>query len=68
MLLQLHIGLHATHLLFLSDLTESQQAFEKSSNIKFHENWSSESRVVSCGRTDGHDEANNHFSKPYERA
>ena len=27
--------------------------FEKYSNIKFDENPSSESRVVSCGRTDG---------------
>ena len=26
--------------------------FEKYSNIKFHENPSSESRVVTCGRTD----------------
>jgi len=31
----------------------SQQTSEKSSNIKFHENPSSESRVVPCGRTDG---------------
>ena len=30
----------------------SEQIFQKSSNIKFHENSSSESRVVSCGRTD----------------
>ena len=30
----------------------SQQIFEKSSNIKFHENPSSGSRVVPCGRTD----------------
>ena len=31
----------------------SQQIFEKSSNVKFHQNPSSESRVVPCGRTDG---------------
>jgi hypothetical protein len=31
----------------------SGQIFEKSSNIKFHENPSSDSRVVPCGRTDG---------------
>jgi hypothetical protein len=39
------------------------------SNIKFHENLSSGSRVVPCGQTDGsmdrqtdrHDEANSHF-------
>ena len=30
----------------------SQQIFEKSSNIKFHENRSSGNRVVQCGRTD----------------
>jgi len=29
-----------------------RQSFEKYSNIKFHENLSSESRVVLCGRTD----------------
>ena len=44
----------------------SRQIFEKSSNIKFHQNPSSESRVVPCEqkdrhrRTDGH-EANNRF-------
>jgi hypothetical protein len=31
----------------------SQQIFEKYSNIQFHENLSGDSRVVSCGRTDG---------------
>jgi hypothetical protein len=36
----------------------SRQIFEKSSNIKFHENPSSGSRVVPCGRTDRYDEAN----------
>jgi hypothetical protein len=30
----------------------SQQVFEKPSTIKFHENPSSGSRVVPCGRTD----------------
>jgi hypothetical protein len=34
-----------------------RQIFEKSSNIKFHENPSSGSRVVACGRKDRHDEA-----------
>ena len=33
-------------------LVTSRQIFEKSSNIKFHENPSSESRVVPCGPTD----------------
>jgi hypothetical protein len=40
----------------------------KSSNIKFHENPSSGSRVVSCGRTDGHEEAFGRFSQFCERA
>jgi hypothetical protein len=30
----------------------SQQIFEKSSNTKFHQNPSTGSRVVQCGRTD----------------
>jgi hypothetical protein len=30
----------------------SGQIFEKVSNIKFHQNPSSENRVVPCGRTD----------------
>jgi hypothetical protein len=32
------------------NLEFSRQVFEKSSNIKFHENPSSESRAVPCGR------------------
>jgi len=43
----------------------SRQFFEKYSNIKFHENPSSGSRVVSCGQMDGqtdrHGEANSSF-------
>jgi len=35
-----------------------RQIFEKSSNIKFHENRSTGSRVVPCGRKDRHDQAN----------
>ena len=41
----------------------SRNIFEKSSNIKFHENQYSGSQVVPCGRTDGCDEANNRFSQ-----
>jgi len=37
----------------LMKLEFSGQIFVKSSNIKFDENPSSESRVVPCGRTDG---------------
>jgi hypothetical protein len=39
--------------LILMKLSFSRQNFEKASNIKFHENPSSESRVVPCRRTDG---------------
>jgi hypothetical protein len=46
----------------------SRQIFEKSTNIKFHENPSCGSRVVACGRTDGHDEANIRYSQFYESA
>ena len=46
----------------------SRQSWEKYSNIKFHENLSSESRVVACGRTVRHDEANSRFSKFCKRA
>ena len=49
----------------------ARQIFEKYSNIKFYENPSSGSRVVPCGRTDGHtdryDEANSSFSQFCER-
>jgi hypothetical protein len=41
----------------------SEQIFEKYSNIKLRENPSSGSRVVPCGRTDRHDEANSRFSQ-----
>ena len=39
----------------------SGQIFETYSNIKFNGNTSSESRVVPCGRTDRHEEANSRF-------
>jgi hypothetical protein len=61
LLSQMYIGLHIYYPVFLSDLKKigfSLQIFEKHSNIKFHENTSSGSRVVSCGRTDSYDEAN----------
>jgi len=40
-----------------------RQIFEKYSNIRFHENPSSGSRVVPCGQTERHDEANGRFSQ-----
>jgi hypothetical protein len=46
----------------------SRQIFGKTLNMKFHQNPSSGSRVVPCGQTDGHDEANSRFSQFYERA
>jgi len=46
----------------------SQQFFEKYSNIRFHKNSSSGSRVVPCIQTDRHDEANSHFSQLCECA
>ena len=58
----MYIGLHVKYLLFLSDFNKSQiffcRFFEKSSNIKFYENPLSVSRVVPCGRMDGHDKLN----------
>jgi hypothetical protein len=51
----MYIGLHVKYHLFLSDLNETSNfsaEFGKYSNIKFHENPSSGSRVVPCGRTD----------------
>jgi hypothetical protein len=46
---------------FLIKLKFSPQIFEIYSNIKFHENSSSGSRVVPCGRTDRHNEVNSRF-------
>jgi len=69
----MYVGRHVKYPLFLSDiyimeLEFSRQIFEKYSNTKFHENSSSGSRVVSCGRADRRDEANSRFSKFCERA
>jgi hypothetical protein len=50
------------------NLEFSQQVLEKYSNIKFYENPSSGSRAISCGWTDGHDEANSCFSQFFESA
>jgi len=48
-----------------------RQLFEKYSNMKFHENPVSYSRVVPCrqtdGRTDGHDESNSRCLQFCER-
>ena len=49
------LGFHVKHTLLLSDFNESRifsTDFLKNSNIKFHENLSSGSRVVPCRQTD----------------
>ena len=51
----------------LMKLEFSGRIFEKSSNIKFHKNLSSGSRVP-CGRTKRHDEADNRISQFSGRA
>jgi len=51
----MYIGLHVKYPLFVQILMKldlSQQIFEKNSNIKFHENPFSGSRVVPCRQTD----------------
>jgi len=48
---------------FLIKLDFSRQIFVKKSNIKFHENLSSWSRVAPCGRTGRYKEANIRFSQ-----
>ena len=45
------------------ELIFSRQIFEKYSDIKYHENPSSGSRVVPCGQTDRHDEADSRSSQ-----
>jgi hypothetical protein len=58
------VSMQSTHYSFLISMTEfSRQIFDEDSNIKFHENLSSGSRVVLCGRTDTYDEANSRFSQ-----
>jgi len=43
----------------------SRQFLKKYSNINFHKNPSTWSRVVPCGRTDRHDEANSCYSQAF---
>ena len=53
---------------FYLNLDFIERFFEKYSNIKFHEDLPSGSRVVPCGRTDRHDEANSRFSQFWKSA
>jgi hypothetical protein len=60
------MGLHIKYPSFLFDVKEaliSRQIIEEYSDIIFHENPSSGSRVVSCGQTDRRDEANSRSSQ-----
>ena len=50
-IIKMYIGLRVKYPLFLSDFNESW-IFEKYSNMKFHENLPSGSRISACGRTD----------------
>jgi hypothetical protein len=49
-----YMFMHSTGIIgrFLMKLEFSQQIFEESSNIKFHDNSSNGNRVVPCGQTD----------------
>jgi hypothetical protein len=54
-MIKMYIGRHVSTRYscpILIKLEFSRQIFEKYSNIKFHENPSSGSRVVACGRAD----------------
>ena len=48
----MYTSLHGTYALFLSEFNENL-TLEKHTNVKFHKNTLTGSRVVLCGRTDG---------------
>jgi len=51
----MYIGLHVKYPLLLSDFNETlifSSDFQRTSNIKFHENPCCGNRVALCGRTD----------------
>jgi hypothetical protein len=52
---------------FESNFNFLKRFSKKPSNIKLHENPSTESRVVPCGQTDRHKEANSRFSQFCEK-
>jgi len=68
---QMYLALHTKYPILLSNFHATRifltDFFKKSSNIKFHENPSGGNRVVPCGRTDRHGEANSRFSQLCKR-
>jgi hypothetical protein len=63
----MYIGLHVKYLLFLSDFHKTSlffTVFEKYSNIKFHENSSSGSKVVPCRQMDRQTDGQTDMTKP----
>jgi len=67
----MYIVLYVKCPLFFSDFNVNwvfAADFKTLFGIKFHENPSSGRRVVPCGRTDGHDEANSCSSQFCESA
>ena len=64
----MYTGLHVKYPLFLSDFKETYMFSEdarKILNYQISRNSSNGSRVVPCGRTDRHDEANSRSSEFY---
>jgi len=58
----MYIGRHVKYPLFFSDFNETWISSKIKLVVQFHENSSSASRAVPCGRTDKHDEGNKRFS------
>jgi len=61
----MYIGLHVKYAFYWSDFNETwiySTYFRRPSDIKLNENPFSGSRVLPCGRTDRHGEANSRSS------
>jgi len=65
MIMKMHIGLHVKYRYSCSILITL--GVSKTTHIEFHENLSNGSRVVPCGRTGRHDEADSRFSQFCEK-
>jgi hypothetical protein len=67
-----HKCIHVWHLIFMSDVNKTWLFLDNFLNqpqiVKLHENPSSGTRVLPCGRTDGHDEAKSRPSQLCARA